>query len=63
MNRSNEQLLIDVLFEYVVRMQGGDFKFENRDVAAENVASNLRHLGFDTEPVGLSWGVIKKITR
>jgi hypothetical protein len=57
-NRKREQQLVDAIFEIAVRMQMGEIKPLSREAAAEYVASQLRALGFDTSPLGMSWGVL-----
>ena len=59
MKRSKEQQLIDIMFEVAIRMQMGDAKFETREECADWVTKNLKAKGFDTEPCGMSWGILK----
>jgi hypothetical protein len=54
---SREQALIDMMFE--IAMIAHDLAKLDRDDRAKWVAGNLRDLGFDTEPRGMSWGVLK----
>lgn len=56
--REREQKLIDLTFEMVIRAAylPADVSKEAR---AEWVAGHLRDNGFDTEPRGLSWSVLK----
>lgn len=60
-NRKREQKLIDVLFEIVVRQQMNPkyMHFSSREDAAAWVAQTLKILGFDTQIMGSSWGVLK----
>lgn len=55
-NRRREQKLIDMMFEIAVR--GQVLRFASRNEAADYVASQLRAIGFDTRPLGISWGVL-----
>lgn len=59
-DRDKQQQLIDIMFEIVIRMQMGDFKFETRDEAGEFVQRQLKHAGFEVVPMGMSWGVLQK---
>jgi hypothetical protein len=60
-HRANEQQLIDISFQIAETM------FQHRrhfvtftvDQRMEWVANQLRSCGFDTEPHGASWGVLK----
>jgi len=56
--RSKEQQLIDIMFQVALmcaeRMHG-----KSNEEIAEWVAHQLRECGFDTEPCGASWGVLK----
>lgn len=60
MNREREQLLIDIMFEIAVRVQMGQLYWSSREAAANYVAETLRGCGFDTSPMGMSWGVLKE---
>jgi hypothetical protein len=57
MNSEREQTLIDAMFE--IAMRAHELAQLDRDDRAKWVAGNLRDLGFDTEPRGMSWGVLK----
>lgn len=52
--RSPEQILIDVLFEFAMRMYAGEYKFKDREEMAEYLRNQLRQLGFDVYAVGSS---------
>ena len=41
-----------------VREEGG-MRYHTKEQLAEWIARNLRDLGFDTQPMGSSWGVLK----
>jgi hypothetical protein len=57
---SNEQKLIDICFECVQAVMT-DRRFEDKPMPEimKWVAEQLRDNGFDTTPVGASWGVLK----
>ena len=57
--RKREQLLIDATFEIAIMCQIGSLKADSREKMADYVAGQLRQIGFDTIPMGLSWGVLK----
>lgn len=60
---SREQKLINICFELVMTARDwNDFQFKSYEDLAEWVAKNLRGCGFDTEPCGSSWGVLKQRT-
>ena len=57
--RSDEQKLIDICFELVlVATQNKKFCKKSNEEKAAWVARQLRLCGFDTEPMGASWGVL-----
>ena len=65
-DRSPEQRLIDIMFEiaqvsatYFGCSDGRQYRSEKREEHMQWVADQLRENGFDTEPRGLSWGVLK----
>lgn len=67
-NRSPEQHLIDIMFEMVIRLTdihlgNKPCPFKDREAAAKWVAHHLREGGFDTEPMGMSWGMLKQSRR
>lgn len=69
--KSREQLLIDILFEIVMRTYVPDMPpvligrdgtthiFQTREDYAKWIASQLNALGFEGGPVGCSWFVLK----
>ena len=60
-NDKDVQKLIDICFEMVLTVKGSSFaKDMSRDDLANWVRENLKKMGFETEPIGLSWGVLKK---
>lgn len=57
---SREQKLIDIVFEVALTIRNSQ-RLKNhttQDELAEWVAKQLRECGFDTKPVGSSWGVL-----
>jgi len=56
--RAREQMLIDTMFEVLMKARAGEIK-GTREEAAEWLAGQLRSLGFDTVPMGMSWAVLK----
>lgn len=58
-NRKREQQLIDIIFRIAIQAQMGQIKADSREMIALSVADQLRAIGFDTHPVGMSWGVLR----
>jgi len=58
MKSAREQTLIDCCFDFALF---GSKYMQNKsnEEIAEWVARNLRDQGFDTEPRGMSWGILK----
>ena len=57
--REDKQKLIDICFELVlVATQNKKFCKKSNEEKAAWVARQLRLCGFDTEPMGASWGVL-----
>lgn len=60
LEKSNEQKLVDLCFELVLTAtQDKKFCKKSNEEKAAWVADQLRKCGFDTKPVGCSWGVLK----
>lgn len=63
MNRSNEQKLIDIMFSIAQysaeNWSSPDYYGEHQEKHMEWVAQQLRACGFDTKPVGSTWGVLQ----
>ncbi len=57
---TREQYLVDLMFSMVLTVNRGDTALKNDQEAAAWVAKQLRLCGFDTVPVGSSWGKLKK---
>jgi len=55
-----EQQLIDICFEVAMRAYACPRQFTNGGALAKWIADQLRKSGFDTVPVGMSWGVLKR---
>lgn len=59
MKKSNDQKLIDLMFALVlVATDDPIFCKKPRGERMAWVANNLRERGFDTHPIGMSWGVL-----
>ena len=58
---SREQKLIDLCFEIGLMISEPEYGFQNmsNDTKAEWIADQLRKCGFDTQPCGASWGVLR----
>jgi hypothetical protein len=56
-----QQEIIDATFQIalVISQKHECFKDKSEEDVAEWVAEQLRNLGFDTHPVGSSWGILK----
>ena len=57
MTQSKLQKLIDITFE--IAYHSRNYTWENNQKHMEWVAEQLRQCGYDTEPRGCSWGVLK----
>lgn len=58
--RSNEQKLIDIMFQIGLTIHNNEwFQEKTNEEVAEWIANQLRECGFDTQPMGCSWGVLK----
>jgi hypothetical protein len=59
MNEEEKQKLINLMFEMVmVTTNDAVFCKRPRGERMSWVANNLRELGYDTHPIGMSWGVL-----
>ena len=58
----NEQKLIDIMFQIALTISGSPehFRDKTNTQIAEWVTKQLRDNGFDTEPSGMSWGILKR---
>lgn len=61
MERKNEQKLIDIMFQIGLTIHNNKwFKDKTDEEVANWIAEQLRKTGFDTIPMGSSWGVLYK---
>jgi hypothetical protein len=58
MMQMNDQKLIDITFE-IALVAANYLHGKSNEEIAEWVAKQLRDCGFDTEPRGASWGILK----
>ncbi len=59
---NNEQKLIDIMFQIGLMIhQDHWFVGRSQEEVAEWIQLQLKECGFETEPCGASWGVLKKI--
>ena len=60
-HKSKQQELVDIMFQIALAVKDSSIlqKSSNEEVC-EWIADQLKECGFDTTPVGLSWGVLKK---
>lgn len=69
-NKNREQKLIDIIFQIAqhsalyftgesLTPEKQTLYYNQRENHMEWVADQLRKNGFDTEPMGMSWGVLK----
>ena len=58
MMQMNDQKLIDITFE-IALVAANYLHGKTNEEIAEWVAKQLRDCGFDTEPRGASWGILK----
>ncbi len=58
-NRKREQKLVDIIFEIGMKGRAQEFRDLSREALANWIADQLKQCGFDTRPIGLSWGVLR----
>jgi hypothetical protein len=58
MSDSREQTLVDIMFQ-IAMVSAEHMHGKSSEEIATWVADQLRQCGFDTVPVGASWGVLK----
>ncbi len=58
-NRKREQNLVDIIFEVGMKAHAREFGDASREAVAGWIAAQLKQCGFDTRPMGLSWGVLR----
>lgn len=60
-NKTREQKLVDICFQ--IGLLISDTKYDlykkTKEEKVEWIANQLRQCGFDTQPMGASWGVLK----
>lgn len=58
--KSKEQELIDIMFQIGLTIhQHESFKKMSKEEVAEWISNQLRLCGYDTEPIGASWAILK----
>ena len=58
--KNNEQKLIDIMFQVGLTIhQYESFQKMTKEEVAEWIAKQLRDCGYDTEPMGASWAILK----
>ena len=58
--KSNEQKLIDIMFEIGLMIHNNEwFNEKSNEEVAEWIREQLKMCGFDTKPIGSSWGALK----
>lgn len=58
---NNEQKLIDIMFDVAMTMhQNPWFIDKSQEEVAEWLRGQLKACGFETEPCGASWGILKQ---
>ena len=58
--KSNEQKLIYIIFEIGLMIHNNEwFNEKSNEEVAEWIRKQLKICGFDTKPIGSSWGVLK----
>jgi len=58
MKQSKEQQLIDIMYQ-IAMTSAQHLHGKSNEEIAKWVSEQLKHCGFDTEPRGASWGVLK----
>ena len=60
--RNNQQKLIDIMFEIALMIHNHPyFQDKNNEKICEWIRNQLKQCGFETIPLGSSWGVLKEI--
>ena len=58
--KSKEQKLVDICFQVAIMVhEHPSFKGKSSEYVVEYVAEQLRECGFDTVPLGSSWGILR----
>jgi len=59
---TNEQKLVNIMFEVALTIHSTTyFDTMTREEVAEWVSLQLKHCGFETQPIGSTWGVLKDL--
>ena len=59
--KSNEQKLIDIMFQIALTIHNDIwFLNKNNEEVCEWIRNQLKKCGFETMPLGSSWGVLKE---
>ena len=59
--KSNEQKLIDIIFQIALTIHNHSyFQNKNNEEVCEQIRDQLKKCGFETVPIGSSWGVLKE---
>lgn len=62
--QSNEQKLIDIMFEIGLMIHNHpSFKDKNNEEICDWIRKQLKECGFETKPIGSSWGVLIMIDK
>lgn len=57
--KSREQELVDIMFAVAYHVKYYHPKDWTNEQTMKWVAEQLRSMGYDTQPMGVSWGVLK----
>ena len=62
MSKTNEQKLIDIIFQVAqissLHWNSDNYYGDHQEKHMEWVAQQLKGRGFETKPIGMSWGVL-----
>jgi hypothetical protein len=60
--KDDKQILVDICFDLVMTIHTYPDRFAklSKEEIADWTAKQLRGCGFDTKPIGSSWGVLKR---
>lgn len=58
-SRDREQVLIDYMFSFAMRIHARDHVPADRDELAKWMRDQLASAGFETIPLGMSWAVLR----
>ena len=60
MSYQSDQKLIDIMFEVGLMIHQYSETMGSREDVAKWIAAQLKLCGYDTQPMGASWGSLKK---